>query len=96
MAARPDQVAHLGHELVHVRAFRREPSKRAAKPQLLRQVRHRHPQCQASREMGSWNAPSSRSDDHCLEHPRCDAHRKYRAQIAGEVMHLAKNDLDQA
>ena len=38
IAARPDQVAYLGHELVHVWIFRREPSERAAEPQLVLEV----------------------------------------------------------
>jgi hypothetical protein len=38
----------------------------------------------------------SRSDDHPRERPRCKSHRKYRAQVASEDMHLAKNDRDQA
>jgi hypothetical protein len=29
---------------------------------------------------------------HRREQLRRDAHRKYRAQVAGEVMHRAKND----
>jgi hypothetical protein len=41
------------------------------------------------------SVPPNRSC-HRREQPRCDAHRKYRAQIAGEVLHLAKDDLDQA
>jgi len=32
------------------------------------------------------------SDDHRREQPRCDAHRKCCAPVAGEVMHRAKND----
>jgi len=63
----------------------------------LRQVRHRHPvtvKRGAGWDQGTPHRPTS--DDHRREQPRRDAHRNYRAQVAGEVMHPAKNDRDQA
>src|SRR6516225_6187006 len=63
----------------------------------LRQVRHRHPH--RSQQAAGWDhglPHRSRSDDHRREQPRSDAHRNYRAQVASEVMHLAKNERDQA
>ena len=63
----------------------------------LRQVQHRH--LHSVKQAVGWDHGShhrSRSDDHPRERPRCESHRKYRAQVASEDMHLAKNDRDQA
>ena len=38
IAPRPDQVAYLGYELVHVWVFRREPGERGAEPQLVLEI----------------------------------------------------------
>ena len=83
---RPYQAADMAYDDATVRPQHISASS-------LRQVQHRH--LHSVKQAVGWDHGShhrSRSDDHPRERPRCDAHRKYRAQVASEIMHLAKND----